>query len=140
MAKIIHTTKLFGGRETAQEVHRRYTWGPRAACTICGCRDVLIRITCAMSPRELVERFPNVAAKIMAQSDNGQIPSYMSKWGALTIFSEAFSCSTHQAAAERAAAHLPSYVYVDIDRGVGEDVTVVQVPRSMHLRRENPSA
>ena len=30
-----HRKKLFGGRETAEEVHRRIAWGKRH-CTTCG--------------------------------------------------------------------------------------------------------
>lgn len=128
--KIIHTKKLFDGKETAEEVHRELAWGKHAKCEICNDKLVTIRISCAMSPKDLVERTPLIAARIMAASDNGQIPSFLSKYGPMTWFSEVFSCATHQAALERSAAHLPSHVLVEIDRGPGKDKVVSQVPRT----------
>lgn len=127
MSKIIHTKKLFGGRETAEEVHRKYAWGPEKRCALCP--DVpVIRISLGCSPKDLIENMPNLARAVMAQSDRGGIPYFESKHGPMTWFNEVFACDTHRAIAEKQAARGPSWVLVEIDRGPGKDKTVVQVP------------
>lgn len=126
-AKIIHTTKLFGGKETAADVHRQCAWtGSR--CDACGDKTTVIQISTHMLTKELVEKHPVIAARIMMSSEDGNIPSWESKYGRMTRVGVAYACDTHRAQAERAAAHGPSNVLVEIDRGPGVDKVVVQVP------------
>lgn len=128
--KIIHRKKLFDGKETAQEVHRRYAWQPGARCAKCGDRDVVIQISSHMPTKELINNHPEVAGRVMAASEDGMtIPSWPSKYGRMTQVGIAYACETHRAEAERVAARAPSSVLIEIDRGVGKDITVVQVPR-----------
>lgn len=127
-AKIIHTTKLFGGRETAEDVHRQHAWHG-ARCNACGDREVVVQVSTHMLTKELIEKNPhNIVARIMAQSEDGTIPSWQSKYGRMTMVGVAYACTTHQRALETTAARGPSSVLVEIDRGPGKDKIVAQVP------------
>jgi hypothetical protein len=131
--KVIHTTKLFGGRETAEEVHRKHAWAG-GRCYMCGDRVTAIKLSYAMSPVDLVAREPRITAMLLEQSEDGQLPVWLSKYGPMVWFWTEYACSTHQRYVEREAAKLPSYVLVEIDRGPGRDKTIVQVPQA---HREN---
>lgn len=118
--------KLFGGRETAQEVHRRVAWAG-GKCYVCGSRDLAIKLSYAMEPFLLATKEPNIAAQLMLLND-GQLPIWRSKYGPLVIYWTEYACKGDQRYVEREAAKLPDYIKVEIDRGVGEDKAVVQVP------------
>lgn len=126
-AKLIHRTKLFGGRETAEEVHRKYAW-TGAKCYLCRDKNVVIQLSYAMSPIDLVTREPAIAAQLVGTSDNDMLPVWRSKYGPMVWFWVEHACATHQQYAEREAAKLPSYILVEIDRGPGKDKVVSQVP------------
>lgn len=126
-AQIIHTTKLFGGRETAMDVHRQHAWYG-ARCTGCQSPNVVIQISTHMLTKELIDRHPEISALIMAKSEDGQMPSWQSKYGRMTMVGVAHACKHCQQALESAAARGPDYVLVEIDRGPGEDKVVSQVP------------
>lgn len=128
-AKIIHRTKLFGGRETAQEVHRKHAWAG-GQCYRCGDRDVRIQLNYHQSPIDLVANEPKIAAQLLAFSDNDQLPVWKSKYGPMVLYWVEYACSTHQRDSEIEAARLPSYILVEIDRGVGAEKIIGQVPRS----------
>lgn len=122
----IHRKKLFGGRETAQDVHRKHAW-PNARCYMCGSGDVVIRLSYYQSPFDLIRHEPRIAAELMEGND-GQLPIWRSTQGPLVMFWVEYACRHDQQYVERQAAKLPDYIRVDIDRGVGEDKAVVQVP------------
>lgn len=118
--------KLFGGRETAQEVHRKVAWAG-GKCYVCGSRDITARFAYHMAPKELIFREPNIASHLIEGND-GQLPIWHSQYGPLVNYWVEYSCRNDQRYVEREAAKLPSYILVEIDRGVGEDKAVVQVP------------
>lgn len=128
---IIHFKKLFGGFETAFEVHRKHTW-PNAFCTKCCDRDVRIQLSYAMSPSDLSAREPLLAAHLVSVSENGMLPEFSCKLGRLVWFWTEYACPAHQAQVEREAARLPSHIYVQIDRGPEKDKTIVGVPELAH--------
>lgn len=123
--RIIHRDKLFGGRETAMEVHRRLAWND-APCYVCGSRETVIELQYSMSPRDLMVREPAIAAVRMADNE-GRLPIWRSKYGALVRFAVEHACSKCRKQVEIDAARLPSHILVEIDRGPGEDKPQVQV-------------
>lgn len=126
--ELIHRTKLFGGKQTAEEVHRELAWGPMAVCQ-CGRKDVVIQIDGYASPKELLAHLrPEVIVRLMVATEDGQLPTFPTKYGPMVNFSKAWACEDHKQLAEQTAARLPSWVLVEIDRGPGKDKVVVQVP------------
>lgn len=125
--EIIHREKLFGGRETAMDVHRQLAWhGGR--CNGCGSGQTVIQIATHMLTKEIIDKHPSIAARIMMAAEDGQIPSWKSKYGPMTMVGVAYACAACRQSLESAAAKGPSYVLVEIDRGPGEDKIVSQVP------------
>lgn len=119
---IIHRRKLFGGVETAQEVHARVAWGG-AKCDGCkGPPSIRIQIFVALNDMSLDTRVA-LEAEIAA----GRIRTVPLTNGPGVCVSRAFACAICQPAAERAAARGPSYAVVDIERGPGADIPVVGV-------------
>lgn len=138
-APIIHRSKLFGGRQTAQEVHREHAWtGGR--CCVCNTGNIVIQLSYFQSPLDLVKHEPRIAAMLVETSDNGQLPTWKSKYGAMVPYWTEHACSACQGQVERAAAHLPSYILVEIDRGVGADKAVSSVPRSYRPKSKRVAA
>lgn len=134
--KLIHTTKLFGGRETAAEVHRKYAW--TGGKCLCGDADVVIQIDCYATPKDLIENLrAEPLMRLLSQTENGQLPTFPTKYGPMTLFSKTWACETHRPTVEREAARLPSWVMVEIDRGPGVDKVISQVPAQFrHLDKE----
>lgn len=127
--EIRHRTKLFGGRESAQDVHRKHAWAG-GRCYRCNDGNVVIQLSYHQAPLDLVRHEPKITAQLIELSDNGQLPIWTSRYGPMVLYWVEYACPTHQKEVERDAARLPSYVMVEIDRGVGADKTVVSVPRS----------
>ena len=125
----LHRTKLFGGKETAEELHSRI--GLRRPCDICH-KAGRIRIRSFVLVDELMEHAPEFAAAIMASNPDGPfIPSFDTKHGKLCKIGDVVACAQCQAGAERAAAHPPRtpglHPIVEIDRGPGKEVLEVGV-------------
>ncbi len=128
-APIIHRDKLFGGVETAEEVHARCGFPPGAQCMGCGKPPGVGGITMRtfMSVKDLKQRDPDgfglvcemypdkVAAMLvpMMGSDGQPVP--------YVRCTTTYACRFCAPAAERAAAHGPSYAIVDITRGPQPD-------------------
>lgn len=125
--EIIHRKKLFGGRETAQDVHRKLAWAG-GRCYLCCGVDIVAKFEYFQSPKDLMKYEPGIASDIVSRSDNGQLPVWQSKYGPLVRFWSEYACRTHLKYVEIQAARLPSRIHVEIDRGVGEDKIIVQVP------------
>ncbi len=130
---IIHRSKLFKGKRTAEEVHREF--GMRGRCELCG------------GPPAIMVRMMMTIADIKATSkaywfaicqslvENGQVdpqgnpkvPYIETIYGKMIRFSTVRACRFHQKQLELDAARAPSYVLVEIDRGPGADNPLVQV-------------
>jgi hypothetical protein len=123
--EIIHRKVLFGGVETAQEVHARLGW--RGRCNACGGPPV-VQIRCFMLLADAQRLSPIYVQSIMATSPDGRVPTQATKYGPMIRFSSALACVHHQKEAEKVAASAPSYVFVEIDRGPGAERPVVSVP------------
>jgi hypothetical protein len=125
--EVIHRSKLFGGMQTAAEVHAKH--GFRDPCAIKGCKNLpVIQIKMFMLHDEFVQRNPQMATMIAMSNPGGKyIPCTPTTFGPMVRFSTVAACRTHQKDAEMAAAKAPSYVLVEIDRGPGADKPIVQV-------------
>ncbi len=130
---VIHRSKLFKGKRTAQEVHSQFGW--RKRCTLCG-GPPTIKVRLMMTIADIkAKSMPYWVALCQAAIEDGQVdPQGNAKvtfipttYGKMICFSENLACSHHQRDLERTAAKAPSYVLVEIDRGPGADNPIVQV-------------
>lgn len=128
--EVIHRTKLFGGRHTAEEVHAKFAM--KQGCHACGKMPVIM-IKSLMLHDEFVKRDPVLASEIARTNQAGPyIPTFPTTFGPMVLISKVTACKQHQRELERAAAKGPSYMLIEIDRGPGADKAQVQV-RSSNL-------
>jgi hypothetical protein len=124
---IIHSTKLFGGQVTAEELHARLAWGD-AVCTGCRgrpCMRVQIFI-------RLVDMSPDECGTANLGISLGSIkPVKLPSGHTAIVYSRAFACGLCKRALERVAAKAPSYAIVDISYGPGPDKALVAVPHAV---------
>lgn len=125
---VIHRTQLFGGRETAAEVHARHVWqGKRCQ----GCRSPKIAIEIRVSL--LIKDLPaTLQSELVLRMSAGllDIQPFDTPSGKAVRWSTVYACRSCAPSAERAAARgAPSYALVYIDRGPDADRPVVAVPR-----------
>lgn len=130
---LIHTTKLFGGIATAQEVHAKH--GFRQPCTAPGCKNLpVIQIKMFMLHDEFVQRQPQLATMIAMTNESGRyVPAVPTTFGPMVMFSKVCACKAHQRELEKEAAKAPSYVLCEIDRGPGADKPQVQVSKLLSV-------
>src|SRR5262249_32452072 len=111
-----------GGRMSPSEAHARYAFPIHAKCEGCGARPSIRAVT--MIPfKDACADNPAIAAMLLAHPDSVMsnvvdlkgpdgLPRPHFRAGV------AYSCRQCQASFERALAKLPSWVIVDINRGV----------------------
>jgi len=131
---IVHRTKLFGGVQTAQEVHAKLAF--RQPCQAPGCKNLpIVQAKMFMLHDDFIAQCPKMAAAIALTNPDGSrtIPCVPMTFGPMVMFSKVAACRSHQRELEQAAARAPSYVLVEIDRGPGADKPMVQVSRSIHV-------
>lgn len=129
-AETIHRTQLFGGTTTAEEVHRSLAFPVDAFCK-CGSRKLAIRARTFMPHVDLVQHHGEMAM-LIASRNGGRIPvANMEGPGGDVVkmvrIGDAYACDMCKAALQRAAAKMPSYVYVHWDFGPGPEKPIVQV-------------
>ena len=108
--------KSMDGKATPMDMHRRYAWNGKP-CTTCGGAPV-IRLKTFMRADDFTSVVePGVMAMIAAACD-GKLPTVPTKFGPIVRIGDAYACRPCQKDAEVAAARLPEYVIVEIDRGV----------------------
>ena len=120
----IHRKQLFGGRETAAEVHARLGWRGRCSAHVAGppCGGTpVIRIMSFMPVTDFRARAPWIAEALIAPR------VVRMTYGPMVRIGKVLACAHHRQEAERAAARAPSCVLVEIDRGPGAERPVVQV-------------
>lgn len=130
---IVHRSKFFKGRKTAEEVHREF--GMRMRCAICdGPPVIMVRMLALIA--DIKKHSPEYWATICASAaQNGRIddqgnvkvPYIETTYGKMIRFSSAAACAHHRKELEQTAAKAPSWVLVEIDRGPGADKPMVQV-------------
>jgi hypothetical protein len=112
--KPVHIKKFAGGQMTPDEMWRLY--GVRDKCQ-CGQMGA-IRIRTFMRPADLIKHSdPVTLAAIMQKYPDGMLPTQETKDGPMVLVGNTAVCPSCKVTAERVAARLPSYVYVDISRG-----------------------
>lgn len=130
---VIHRSKLFKGRKTAEEVHREY--GMRGRCSLCGGAPVILVRMLALIEDVKKQSMPYWVALCQSAASNGQVdnagnvkvPYVNTTYGKMIRISQALACRDHRKDLEVTAARAPSWVLVEIDRGPGADNPVVQV-------------
>lgn len=129
-AETIHRKKLFGGRETAMEVHRAGAWGNRP-CTTCGGPPIL-RIVVLCPVMDYILKVHPVIIEMRKAANDGILPMMPSKFGPLIRMTNVYACSNCARSAEAAAARPPAgwrdSLIVDIDRGPEVERTMVAMP------------
>lgn len=122
MSEIRHRKKLFGGRETAQQVHAEMAWWGMS-CGSCGGPPALrVQIFAYLSDLDATAR------QVMAMEiEAKRVDPLKTKDGTLVRMSEAVACAMCAPRLERAAAKAPSWAHVDLDRGPGADTAIVGV-------------
>lgn len=121
--KVLHRQKLFGGRETAEEVHAKHAFPAHARC-ICGARP-MIRCIIMMELSEARKQpaidmmmlvNPQVALESIVQikgSDGKAIPYWRC--------SVTYACKQHKKLLHQSAAKAPSHCIVEFNEGPGPD-------------------
>lgn len=121
---IVHFQKLFGGRETAMELHRRLAWNGKP-CTGCGSKETAIQIEILV---RLSDMEVNLREAVEIEIAMGRITEVPVHGGPAIRTSHVLACKSCQGTAERAAARgAKSFTLVWIDRGPGEDKPMVSV-------------
>lgn len=129
-APTIHRKKLFGGRATAQEVHSRYAFPPGATCTGCGRRSGLQTRFITYAPLDEVRKRDPLMDAVIGLDPVKSLAMIVPLKGAsgqpepFLRVSTTYACIMCTPAAEKAAAHGPSWAHVEIHRGPGADKVV----------------
>lgn len=130
---IIHSTKLFGGRKTAEEIYQEIAVNRKCfGCSSPG----LTKLATLVSYNDLVKRAPGVIRAIMSGREPGSAPPVIKTvYGAMICVAELVACKSCTPEAERAASRGEREwsrkgitVHVEIRRGPGVDIPVFQVP------------
>lgn len=119
MSNIIHRRKLFGGKQTAEEVH---TQALAKRCRACPAPAVT---TIKVFAPQVDLRVDQLAA--ISAAHDGQVPVMNTKEGRFVRVSMVHACRQCTPAAERAATRHPSSWFVEFDRGPGVDRPLVAV-------------
>ena len=107
--------KFMDGKMTPMEAHRRLAWGGKG-CTTCGGASV-IRIKTFMKADDFTSQVEPGVMAMIAAACGGKLPTVPTKFGPIVRIGDAYACRACQKDAEVAAARLPEYVVVEIDRG-----------------------
>jgi len=136
--KVRSRKQLFGGRETAEEVHSSAAFPPGSKCAGCGkSRGLIMRIIILAPVDEISKRDPRFADMVEQCPQQFMEIVVRTKYGTMLRLSTTYACHACQRDAERAAAKAPSWCIVDINRGPGKDKTIVGVEVQL---RANPTS
>lgn len=129
----IHNRKLFGGKTTAEELHRTIVFSG-GLCGGCGSPKTVMRVRTFYPMRDLVDRKPEVAMQIAAKHD-GRLPCVDFKGPGnrpvpYVRVGDAYACELCSKTLEQTVAEgerRDSRIVSHIDRGPGPDNVQVQV-------------
>lgn len=125
---IIHRRKLFGGRQTAQEVHAQHAFPPWAKCGGCGSRKQLQSVARVLYPLdEMRKRDPLFDALMSVNPQKFMETIVQTIHGPYIRLTTVYCCrDPHcQKAFAAALAKQPSWAIVDKNDGPGPDRIVV---------------
>jgi len=128
-----YRVKLFGGKQTAEEVYAQAINKP---CNGCGGVGIT-QIATLLSVKDLYLKRPDIIGAMMAASDSGQsLPIIKTIYGPMVCVGEVTACKRCTPEAERAASagerkwSAQGYtVQVEIRRGPPPDRPIFQVPK-----------
>lgn len=122
MSDVIHRQKLFGGRETAEQIHAATAWYG-LTCSACkGPPALHVRLMA------LIADFPEEQrALIQFEIGTGKRQRILTTKGYAICTGAMTACSHCAPDLERAAARAPSWCWAEIDRGPGVDNPIVGV-------------
>lgn len=126
MAEIVHRKKLFGGRETAQQVHAELAWYGKTCAACDGPPAIRIQVFVLLSDLDPARR-----AAVLFEVGMGRQRILKLAGGDGVKASDIAACALHIKGAEHAAAGAPSWAIIEIDRGPGVDNPVVGVVSSI---------
>lgn len=121
----IHRKQLFGGLISAEEFHRRETWGNQR-CTGCRGKPVVVEIRTALLVKDLPADV-QAALRLDAAAELLEWKPFDTRHGKAVNVGRVFACSSCRKTAEQQAARGPSYALVYIDEGPFKDRPIVQV-------------
>ena len=122
---VIHSKRLFDGKETAEEVHAQGLVAAGAACDVCG-RPPVATFRAQALLADLQQYSPQWVAAIASTNPEGPyVPTFASIYGPMVTISTAHSCRMCLPAASKLAAKHPSWIHVEIDYGPGPDRPMV---------------
>jgi hypothetical protein len=110
-----HMKRFADGKESPLDMHRRFAWGNKP-CTTCGGAPVL-RIKTFMKADDFTSTVEPGVMAMIAAACGGKLPTVPTKFGPIVRIGDAYACKACQKDAEVAAARLPEYVIVELDRG-----------------------
>jgi len=110
-----HMKRFAEGKESPLDMHRRYAWGGKP-CTTCGGAPV-IRIKTFMKADDFTSTVEPGVMAMIAAACGGKLPTVPTKFGPIVRIGDAYACRACQKDAEIAAARLPEFVIVELDRG-----------------------
>jgi len=122
--KTIHRKKLFGGRQTAEEVHQQHAFPIGATCAGCS-RRPLLRAIVMMELKEALKN-PAVAqlSQLSPEDFMKSVVQIKSSDGSPTPYyrcSVVYACKSCAREMEKQLAKAPSHCIVEINRGPGTD-------------------
>jgi len=121
--KNIHMNKFMGGRMSPKELHAKLAFPLNAKCHYCEKRPIA-KLTSFAEEDEMLRRDPNLKIHKAAEPDKYAQMRTKFKPGWFLKINCVYACPDCLPSAEKAAARLPSWVYVDIDRGP-KDIPIV---------------
>jgi len=119
VAKNIHIEKFMGGRMTPRDVHAQLAFPFGSKCKYCS-NPPAAKLTSFAEEAEMLKRDPALKIHAKAEPDKYSQMRVKFKPGWFLRINSVYACRSCLPGAEKAAAKLPSWVYVDIDRGPAE--------------------
>jgi hypothetical protein len=107
----------FKGSETNVEAWRRGTIPPHLTCTGCGKKGCAIWIRTYYPMQDFLRIFGPGQALLHAAKFEGKLPIYPTIFGEFVFTAEIAACNQCAPAAEKAAAHHPSWALVEVRKG-----------------------
>lgn len=117
--------KLFGGRQTAQEVHAQHAFPHDAVCAGCKRLGGLQTRALVFAPLEKMNELdPYFEAVMCIDPVKFQSVLLPTKYGVMVRISTVYACPSCTPALSKSLAKLPDYLLVDINTGPGVDKIV----------------
>jgi hypothetical protein len=122
-----HRRKLFNGKTTAEEFHRKHAFRPGERCTGCG-GPPAITVRVFLPLDEIVKRQGEAIGRLLITKPDAFVGLCIETiHGVYVRASQVHACTVCAPALERQAAKAPSWALVEINRGPGPDKPLISV-------------